>query len=97
MATYSTTSTTSSHSATTQSDRPLSPPLIDLNNPNSSPRGTSYLSLPYSRKNEWKENWIQANKDEYTYDLEASPNRFVLTSRKRFDYRWWLLNPTEKP
>jgi hypothetical protein len=61
-----------------------------------SPRGTWFLlSIPDAEPElEGRQCWLVSYKDDYTYYLERSSNRNVLTSLKQEICRYWLKNPS---
>jgi hypothetical protein len=71
---------------------------LSLDHMENSPHGTRFLlPLPDAKPElEGCECWPVSFEDNYTYYLERSGNRSVLTGVKREDCRYWLKNPSRE-
>jgi hypothetical protein len=69
---------------------------LSLANIDVSPRGTAFmLPIPDAKPElEGRQCWPVSFKDDYTYYLEYSGNRSVLTGLQRETCRYWLKNPS---
>jgi hypothetical protein len=69
---------------------------LSLANMEVSPRGTAFmLPIPDAEPElEGRECWAVSFEDDFTYYLERSGNRSVLTGLKRETCRYWLKNPS---